>query len=98
MLEGRAPRLMIVVTHRDLHVLEDKVAERLRTELNRHGAEAEIVGVAPFSDQPDNVPAGFGLAELVNLTIGTQPDRPTFWRSTQPAEGGRAYLSYRRGQ
>jgi hypothetical protein len=98
MLEGRAPRLMVVVTHRDLHVLEESVAERLRTELNRRGAEAEIVGVAPFSDQPENIPAGFGLAALVNLTVGKVPDRPVFWCSTKPAEGGRSYLNYRRDQ
>ncbi|MEE3508530.1 hypothetical protein QN399_20130 [Pseudomonas sp. 10C3] len=98
MLEGRTPRLIVAVTHRDLHVLEDNVAGRLRTELNRRGAEVEIVGVAPFSDQPENVPAGFGLAELINLTVGTVPDRPPFWRSTKPVEGGRAYLSYRSSQ
>jgi len=98
MLEGCVPRLVVVVTHHDLHVLDERVAERLRTELSRRGVEPEIVGVAPFSDRPDNVPAGFGLAELVNLTVGTQPNRPVFWRSTKPAEGGRAYLNYRRGQ
>jgi hypothetical protein len=98
MLEGRTPRLMVVVTHRDLHVLEESVAERLRTELNRRGAEAEIVGVAPFSDQPENIPAGFGLAELVNLTVGKVPSRPVFWCTTKPTEHGRSYLNYRRDQ
>lgn len=95
MFEGRTPRLIVAVTHHDLHVLEDSVAGRLRTELNRRGAEVEIVGVAPFSDQPENVPAGFGLAELINLTVGRVPDRPPFWPSTKAVEGGRAYLSYR---
>lgn len=47
MLEGRVPRLLIVVTHRDLYVLEESVADRLRSEITRRGAEAEIVGVAP---------------------------------------------------
>lgn len=96
MIDGRAPRLMIVVTHRDLHVLDDNVANRLQTELLRHGAKAEIVGVAPFSDDPDNVPAGFGMSELIDLTVGRPPERPTFWRSTEPTEGNRAYLSHRR--
>lgn len=96
MLNGRVPRLMVVVTHRDIHVLEDSVAKRLLAELARRGAAVEIVGVAPFSDNPENVPAGFGIAELINLTIGKQPDRPIFWRSTEPTEGDRAYLSHRR--
>ena len=96
MMDGRAPRLMIVVTHRDLHVLSDNMANRLKVELARRGTEAEIVGIAPFSDYPDNVPAGFGLAELINLTVGKHPDRPIFWRSTESTETNRAYLSYRR--
>ena len=98
MLSGRAPRLMIVVTHRDLHLLADNVANRLQTELVRRGAKAEIVGVAPFSDHPDNVPAGFGIAKLIDLTVGKQPERPTFWRATEPTESDRAYLSYRRNR
>jgi len=96
MLERRAPRLMIVVTHRDLHVLTDDVANRLQTELVRRGAKAEVVSVAPFSDDPDNVPAGFGIAELIDLTVGKPSDRPTFWQPTEPTEGDRAYLNYRR--
>lgn len=97
LLEGQASRLIIVVTHRDLHTLDEQVAERLRAAFHQHIAETEIICVAPFSDQPDDVPPGFGLAELVNLTVGARSDRPTFWRSTQPSEGGRAYLRYRRG-
>jgi hypothetical protein len=96
MLHGRAPRFIVVVTHRDLHVLGDNVTDRLQTELVRRGAKIEIVEVAPFSDHPENVPAGFGIVELIDLTVGKPTDRPTFWRSTEPTEGYRAYLSYRR--
>jgi hypothetical protein len=96
MLDGHTPRLMVVVTHRDLHVLGDNVINRLQTEFVRRGAEAEIVNVAPFSDHPDNVQAGFGIAELIDLTVGKPAKRPTFWSSTEPAEGNRAYLTYRR--
>ncbi|TFW31767.1 TRAFAC clade GTPase domain-containing protein [Massilia horti] len=96
MLDGHVPRLMVVVTHRDLHILNDNVADRLQKELIRRGAKAEIVGVAPFSDHPDEVPAGFGMAELIDLTVGRPAERPTFWQSSEPAESDRAYLSYRR--
>ncbi|UCV07034.1 TRAFAC clade GTPase domain-containing protein [Dechloromonas denitrificans] len=95
-LDGRSPRLLIVVTHHDLHVLDDNVAIRLQAELDRRGSKAEIMKVAPFSDQPDNVPAGFGMTELINLTVGGPTERPVFWRTTEPTEGDRAYLSYRR--
>jgi hypothetical protein len=96
MFEGHTPRLMVVVTHRDLYALEDNVAERLRSEFNRRDVEVEIVGVAPFSEQPQNIPAGFGLAELVNLTIGIPSARPPLWGSTEPAADGRSYLNFRR--
>jgi hypothetical protein len=98
MLDAHTPRLMVVVTHRDLHVLNANVADRLHAELARRGARAEIVGVAPFSDDPENVPAGFGIADLINRTIGQPDARPTFWPSTEPTEGSRAYLAYRRDQ
>lgn len=96
MLDGVSPRLILVVTHRDLHIVGDNVANRLQTELSRRGTKAEIVGVAPFSDDPDNVPAGFGLAELIERTVGKPTERPIFWRSSEPIEGDRAYLAYRR--
>jgi hypothetical protein len=96
MLDGCAPRLMVVVTHRDLHILGDDVTGRLKTELVRRGAKAEIVDVAPFSDHPDNVPAGFGIAELIGLSVGKPAERPTFWPVTEPTDGDRAYLNYRR--
>lgn len=40
MLDGHAPRLMIVVTHRDLHVLADNVVNRLR--INSPGATRRL--------------------------------------------------------
>lgn len=95
MLDGRIPRLLIVVTHHDQHSVGDDVSSRLQKELIRRGAKAEIVGVAPFSDQPKKVPAGFGIAELINMTVGEPTERPAFWQSTEPAESDRAYLSYR---
>lgn len=96
MLDGRVPRLIVVVTHLDLHLLDENVANRLQAELVRRGAKAEIMGVAPFSDHPDNVSPGFGIAELIDRTVGKPLERPIFWRSAEPTEGDRAYLSYRR--
>lgn len=98
MLDGHTPQLMVVVTHRDLHIIGDNVAHRLQTELGRRGMTAKIVGVAPFSDDQDNVAAGFGIAELIDLTVGEPAARPIFWPSTEPGEDDRAYLSYRRNR
>ena len=97
MFAGRVPRLLIVVTHRDLHTVGTHVVDRLQNELGRRAVtNARIVNVAPFSDDQDAVPAGFGIAELVNQTVGEPTERPIFWHSTQPQENDRAYLSYRR--
>lgn len=96
MLDGVSPRLILVVTHRDMHVPGDTVADRLQAELVRRGAKAEILGIAPFSDDPDNVPPGYGISELINLTVTTPAERPILWHLTEPTEGDRAYLSYRR--
>ena len=98
MLDGRVPRLLIVVTHRDLHIVSKDMASRLQNELIRRGANAEVVSVAPFSDQPDKVAAGFGIAELIEMTVGKPTERPTFWQSTEPTDRDRAYLSYRRNR
>ncbi len=96
MLNGCVPRLMIVVTHRDAHIVGDHVTRRLQKEFSRHGMTAEIVPVAPFSDDPDNVLPGFGIAELIDLTVGKSAERPIFWPSSEPMEGVRAYLNYRK--
>lgn len=98
MMGNRAPRLLVVVTHRDLHALDDNVRNRLQAELSRRGASAEIVGVAPFSDHPDDIPPGFGLANLIDRTVIARNQRPIFWRSTDSADGDRAYLRHRRDQ
>lgn len=98
MLDGRIPQLLIVVTHRDLHIVSEDIAMRLKREILRRGANADIVDVAPFSDRSDEIPAGFGIAKLIDMTVGKPVDRPIFWPSSEPVEGDRAYLSYRRGQ
>ena len=96
LLDGRKPRLMVVVTHRDLHTPSEGVTSRLQAELSRRGMMAQVVGVAPFSDAPEDVPAGSGIAELIDLTVGEPTERPIFWPRTEPSEDDRAYLSYRR--
>lgn len=96
MFDGKIPRLLIVVTHRDMHVIGSAVTDRLKKELNRRRTNAEIIFVAPFSDQPEKVKAGHGIAELINSTVGKPLERPVFWRPNDTNESERPYLSYRR--
>jgi hypothetical protein len=96
MLEGLTPRLLIVVTHSDAQIINNDVVKHLQREAARRGTSIHIVNVAPFSDQPEKMDPGYGIAELINMTIGEPPEQPTFWQVTEPAQGRRAYLSYRR--
>lgn len=99
MFAGRVPRLLIVVTHHDLYPICTNVADRLQNELIRRSVtNAKVVSVAPFSDDPDVIPAGFGIAELINQTVGEPAAQPIFWKSTEPKENDRAYLNFRRNQ
>lgn len=96
MFEVRIPRLIMVVTHRDAHDLNGDVRRRLLKEVNRREMNADIVCVAPFSNNQESIPAGFGLSDLINITVSEIAERPAFWQKTEPVEGQRAFLSYRR--
>lgn len=100
MFEGNIPRLLVVITHHDHCSLEQKIESRITSEVIRRGnnISLDIVKVAPFSEYPENVPAGFGMSELIHMTVNAGVNRPVFWRSTEPVEGGRYYLGYRREQ
>ncbi|WP_028672494.1 TRAFAC clade GTPase domain-containing protein [Saccharospirillum impatiens] len=98
MLEGYSQRLIVVVTHRDSQVIDDRVSIRLKSALKRHSEHIEVVSIAPFSDNPNSVPAGFGISELMKMTAENRIDRPTFWQSSEPDTDGRLFLSYRRSR
>lgn len=98
MFKEQMPRLLIVVTHQDSCPLNNDIVGRLQKELTRREAKAEIVNVAPFSDKPEVVSAGFGIANLIDLTVGNANQRLPFWPSSPPVDGQRAYLAYRRDQ
>ncbi|SDX24566.1 TRAFAC clade GTPase domain-containing protein [Lysobacter enzymogenes] len=96
MLSGNKPRILLVVTHRDQCAVDEVVVARLNNELWRRQIHAEIVEIAPFSDQPDIVPAGFGISELINQTVDCNPNHSVFWPASEHVDGDRYYLNYRR--
>lgn len=95
MFNNQIPRLLIIVTHRDCYSVNGNVSDRLLRELKRHGADAELIEVAPFSENQDEVPAGFGIDKLINVTVNKSNEKPIFWKSTTPDESKRNYLCYR---
>jgi hypothetical protein len=97
MFGDHLPRVVIVVTHRDGGELKESVSARLMAELQRKEVEATITQVAPFSDS-DAVSAGFGIADLVDATVGLVRPMPEFWPDSQPREGSRSFIRYRRNR
>jgi hypothetical protein len=97
MFVGHLPRVVIVVTHRDGGELKDSVSTHLIAELQRKEVEATIIQVAPFSDC-DAVKAGFGIADLVNATVGLARPIADFWPDSQPRGGSRSFTGYRRNR
>lgn len=97
LVDGEMPRVLLVVTHHDLTALDDTVLGRVRAEFDKHGVGFEVVPVAPFSDKAD-IRAGFGLASLIDASVGRSRRSPPFWPVTTPAGGKRSFLTYRRDQ
>ncbi|WP_296280795.1 hypothetical protein [Pseudoxanthomonas sp.] len=97
MLEQDLPKLLLVVTHRDRYVIDDAMTARLMGEVERRGATAEIVSIAPFSDAPEVTQPGFGIAGLIDSSLSRATQRADFWKS-KPADAGRFYLNFRRAK
>ena len=95
MFDGSAPRIMVVVTHRDLGELDGSITSRIAAELAKRDIVARIHQVAPFSDG-GSVRAGFGLADLVDATVDSQRKLVEFWPASPPRQGSRSYLGFRR--
>ncbi|MHA3774962.1 TRAFAC clade GTPase domain-containing protein [Verrucomicrobiota bacterium sgz303538] len=97
LIEGAMPRVLLVITHRDLHEPDQAVIARITSELAKHGVSFELIPVAPFS-KSKKIKAGFGLAALVTATVERPSAATIFWPTTSPAPGASSFLSYRRDQ
>lgn len=91
------PRVIIVLTHRDLQTTGDNILRRLATELAKHGVDAETVAVAPFSEN-EAIKPGYGLATLIDVTTAVSPANSAFWPITPPKPDQRSFLAFRREQ
>ncbi len=90
------PRVLVVVTHRDMGDLEQSIGNRLEAEIAKRALAAAIVEVAPVSDDETICKSGFGIEALLDASVGMAPELTEFWASTTPAAGSPAYLGYRR--
>ena len=97
LVRNTMPRLLLVVTRQDKADISSENLRRIEHELAKHDLSAEVVPVAPFSDNPEVVP-GFGLASLVHTTLGAKRSPPPLWPSTDARPGTRSFLSFRRAK
>lgn len=97
LIEGAMPRVLVVITHRDLHEPSQAAIAQIVTELAKQDVSFKLMPVAPFSDNEEFMP-GFGLSDLINETVGESNAPPTFWPVTSPAASGLSFLTYRRDQ
>ncbi len=95
LLEGKVPRLVIVITHRDAGEPSPAVLARLESELAKREVVARIVSVASFSDDAQQVKPGFGLNDLIEASTASDLPAAVFWPVSDPKEGVRSYISYR---
>ena len=97
MTKDAVPRIILVITHQDLDEAPPEVLTRLTAEMAKHEVQAEIIPVAPFSTSASRK-AGYGLAELVSATVGSDGAASDPWPSTTPKPGARSYVSHRRNR
>ena len=98
LFSGKIPKLVLVITHRDSGELPTTVKARLKAELGKRDVTATIVSVAPFSDDDNQAKPGFGLEELIAVTTAGGRSPAEFWPSSDPIEGTRSYIGYRRNR
>lgn len=87
-------RLILVVTRRDETAPDDRVVQEICAEGSRCGFETESVAVASFSTDDGEVPAGTGIAKLIELTTVFDRDPTLVW---QRDAGGASFESPRIG-
>lgn len=75
---SRLPPLIAVISRRDLGEIPQSALDDLREEAERLGFDLRVTTIASFADN-GIVPAGTGIAELIEATT-RGPDKPfSFW-------------------
>ena len=93
------PRLILVMTHRDSVEVPSTTIDRIGEEFAKDGLKIESLAIASFVKKGSGIKgikAGHGLVDLINLTTTTSSERASFWPVSEPVEGQRSYLAYRR--
>lgn len=95
MMNGAFPKLLLVVTHRDIVEVENAILDRIRSEFSKHQLNPEIVPIAPFAEG-DAIKPGFGLSSLITSSLEQPGRKPIFWPRSTTSGSTRPYMSFRR--
>ncbi len=89
------PRVILVVTRADLGTASEKTLQTILTEGVALGIEITVQAISSFSANAE-VPAGTGIAELIEASMGKQANAAVFWPSSSD-NIGRAIENVGRG-
>ncbi|WAI83048.1 MULTISPECIES: TRAFAC clade GTPase domain-containing protein [Achromobacter] len=97
MPEG-VPRLLLVVTHRDVGAVPRETVDRIRGEFAKHEQQLEIIEIASFSKitNAEGIKPGHGMVNLVERSINSSADPFPFWPDGQSTNSQRSFLNFRR--
>ena len=90
------PRVILVVTRADTEAVSDKTLEIISKEAIELGIDLSVQAISSFSTNPD-VPAGTGIPELIQASIGKETGAVEFWPSPKEISSGRAIWNILRG-
>ncbi|MES2975662.1 MAG: hypothetical protein V4757_18735 [Pseudomonadota bacterium] len=97
MPEG-VPKLILVMTHRDAVEVPSATIDRIRDVFAKDGLKFESVAIASFAKRGAGIKPGHGLKELIDATTAASKQALPFWLPSEPTEGQRSYLAYRRNR
>lgn len=90
------PRMILVLTRADTGVVSEKTFDAILNEAKALGISLSVQAISSFSTNPE-LPAGTGIPELIQASIGSEPHVTEFWPSSSMESSNRAIGNVVRG-
>lgn len=88
------PRVILVASWRDKGEFPEAALKRVQEYGQQFGLEIKLASIASFSDT--DMQPGFGLADLIDMTLAAFETRPIPWPKDSPSYSHRAFLNFGR--
>jgi len=86
------PLLLLVISHHDSGAPRPEDLDALARDSGARGLPIEVVSIASFSRADSQIPAGFGIAELIAKSIAPRTRPLAFWPDRDLTQESRAML------